>query len=800
MTAREIPDPGELREWLGGFVENLKGRGMQLSGHCPRCGGRDDFSFHLGKGAAQCFRCGESWGIKALAEACGVDLPPSWRDGGENLLPSPQARATVAAKLEADEATARRQAEGKARRRWEKASPATADHGYLSRKNISPEGFRREGVLLLVPLVEGSGEIRGLQTIDGSGEKRYPAHTKKTGHFWPGVHGFDALKDAETIAVSEGCATAASVTALSGLPCVAAMDAGNLYHVALELRRSFPQARFVFAADNDAKEGTPANPGIDGARKAAEAVGGLVVAPAVPGDWNDVATLEGIERAADIFAEAMEQAERPPVEEEPAPEPEAEDAPPLWDDFDGGPTPSPEDLYDDDGEEEDGGPMASSKTGRLSDLGNAQRLARLHGQRVRHVPELGWLYHNGVEWSTVDEARIVALSRDIPKLILREAAKEHDSKRRKHVTSWALASESFSKIRAAVALLRSEPGILSQPEDFDRDPFLLNVKNGTLDLRTGNLRPHAPGDMITMTAGTDYTPGARCPRWESFLQEIMGGDAELIEYLQSFAGYCLTGDVSAQVFLYCSGVGANGKSTFVETLAGVLGGYATALSPSALVAKQNDNTNELAGLRGCRLCHCAEMEGGRTLDAGLLKALSGGDSFRVRFLFKEFFTFRPSLKLVYCANSPPKVKDTSYGFWRRCRHVPFSVTIPPGRRDGRLREKLMEEAPGILLWCLEGLRRWQAEGLREPEAVASATRDYKDAENAVKQFCDETFQPIRGHTVLLARAHEKYLAWAKASGERTLGRNSFSGELRTLGYSFIRQSVGMAITDTAFLE
>jgi len=319
---RALPSPEELREWLEGFVDGVKGRGMQLSGHCPLCEGKDDFSFNLEKGAAQCFRCGKSWGIKTLAEACGQDLPPSWRNGGGGKPPLPAAeRESLAVAAATKEAEARRQAEEKARERWGKAAPATVEHPYLAKKNVGPEALRQEGVLLLVPLVDGSGEIRGLQTIDGSGEKRYPAGTKKTGHFWAGSGGFGALGKAEVIAIAEGMATAASVTMLSGCPCVAAMDAGNLCQVAAELRRAFPQAKLLVITDND-------GPGQHGGRRAGEVSGALVLPPppGEPGaDWNDVVHDLDVEEASRLFEEAREAAEKNPVEEDGFPT-EAEEA------------------------------------------------------------------------------------------------------------------------------------------------------------------------------------------------------------------------------------------------------------------------------------------------------------------------------------------------------------------------------------------------------------------------------------------------------------------------------------------
>ena len=228
---RALPSPEELREWLEGFVDGVKGRGMQLSGHCPLCEGKDDFSFNLEKGAAQCFRCGKSWGIKTLAEACGQDLPPSWKNGGGGKPPLPAAeRESLAVAAATKEAEARRQAEEKARELWSASAPADPGHPYLARKGVAPFDLRQDGNALVVPLLDASGELHGVQLIAPDGAKRYPRCTAKTGHFWP-LGGVEALRKAETVVIAEGVATAGSVAELfpsTGPFCVvAAMDAAE---------------------------------------------------------------------------------------------------------------------------------------------------------------------------------------------------------------------------------------------------------------------------------------------------------------------------------------------------------------------------------------------------------------------------------------------------------------------------------------------------------------------------------------------------------------------------------------------
>lgn len=436
----------------------------------------------------------------------------------------------------------------------------------------------------------------------------------------------------------------------------------------------------------------------------------------------------------------------------------------------------------------------------FTDMGNAKRLAFLHGDRIRWCPSIGWLVFDGTRWRGSDDSEILGFAKDVPELLLRQAADETaNPERRKALANWALASERAGALSAMGKLLKSEVGIRVEESALDSDAELLNLRNGTLDLRTGELLRHSPGDLMTKVAGASFDSAATCPGWERFLLEVMGGDVELVGYLQRFAGYMLTGTTREQCFLFISGLGANGKGVFVETLAALLGEYAAPLSPGALVVKYGDQpTNELAALRGCRYVFCSEVEPGKTLDSALLKAMSGEDSLRVRFLFREHFTLRPQFKLVYSANGAPRVRDTSYGFWRRCKHIPFNVTFPPERRDPELRSKLLQELDGILNWALSGLREWRRDGLKEPRIVSTATRQYQDDQSVVLSFLDDTTRRIPGHDVPLSRLHEAFVEWAKRNGERVISNKALRKELEAAGFTARKGMCGVMVEGLAF--
>jgi putative DNA primase/helicase len=222
---------------------------------------------------------------------------------------------------------------------------------------------------------------------------------------------------------------------------------------------------------------------------------------------------------------------------------------------------------------------------RRTDVGNASRLAFLHGDKLRWSPSLGWLRYNGRYWETSDDVMVAGYARDGPRQIIEQAAESDEPGLRSLLCEWALESEKNSSIRAMVNLLKSEPGIRVESDALDRSPWLLNVQNGTLDLKTGKLLSHNPGDLITKMAGASFDPDAQCPRWERFILEVMDGDEDLAGYLRRFSGYALTASTKEQAFLFFSGIGANGKGRFVETLAHILGDYAAPLSPAALTVK-----------------------------------------------------------------------------------------------------------------------------------------------------------------------------------------------------------------------
>jgi putative DNA primase/helicase len=353
-------------------------------------------------------------------------------------------------------------------------------------------------------------------------------------------------------------------------------------------------------------------------------------------------------------------------------------------------------------------------------------------------------------------------------------------RRLQQLQTWLVQSEMAPRLNAMVDLARSEDGVPVLPEELDRDPWLFNCANGTLELKAGRPRPHRREDLITKLAPVEYDPSAPCDLWLKFLGRIMGDNERLITYLQRVVGYALTGDVSEQSMWFLHGSGANGKSTFLAVLLAVFGDYGMQAHPELLMEKRGDShPTERADLFGKRFVATIETEEGRRLAEALMKQLTGGDRVRARRMREDFWEFEPSHKIFLAANHKPGVRGTDHAVWRRIKLVPFTVTIPEAEKDPRLPEKLKAELPGVLAWAVRGCLDWQREGLAEPEEVRAATAAYRKEQDTVVAFLAACCSL---HPSLKAKASALFEAYTDWSGDKDMTSRAFGDRLRALGY------------------
>jgi putative DNA primase/helicase len=436
-----------------------------------------------------------------------------------------------------------------------------------------------------------------------------------------------------------------------------------------------------------------------------------------------------------------------------------------------------------------GGAPAAGGTARLTDVGNARRLVGLFGEDLRHChPWKRDLVWTGTHWREDDTGQAERWAKETAEVIFAEAAAEANEEKRAVLTKHALKSEGAAHIGAMAALARSEPGVPVLPGDMDCDPFLFNVLNGTVNLRTGQLRPHRREDLLTKLAPVAYDPDATCPLWERSLRRWMDDNEDLIAYLRRVVGYGLTGDVSEQCLWFFHGNGANGKSTFLGTVLALVGDYGMQAVPDLLMTKHNEtHPTERADLFGRRFVATIETEEGKRMAEALMKQLTGGDRVRARRMRQDFFEFPPTHKIVLAANHKPQVRDTGHAAWRRIKLVPFTVTIPEEEKDKALPEKLRAELPGILAWAVTGCLEWQEHGLGEPDEVRQATAAYQREQDIICTFIAECCVRHEEARVKVAALFEAYGKW---SGDKFMTQPAFNERLRAKGYESKRRGTG----------
>ena len=292
--------------------------------------------------------------------------------------------------------------------------------------------------------------------------------------------------------------------------------------------------------------------------------------------------------------------------------------------------------------------------------------------------------------------------------------------------------------------------------------------NETFDLSTGVGRPPNPVDYITKkTACSAASAGTPHPVWTSFLDRITDGDAELQGFLQRYMGYCCTGLTSEHKFVFAYGTGANGKGTFINTCAAILGDYATVADVGTFIASNTErHPTDLAKLHGYRLVVAQETEKGRRWDEAKIKTMTGGDKMTARFMRQDFFDFVPKFKLFIVGNHKPRLDNVDEAMRRRLLLVPFTVQIPPQERDPDLPAKLRAEWPAILRWMLDGCLEWQKIGLAAPKMVTDATDEYFNDQDVMKQWLEDC--TVDGGQFAFTPTSQLFTSWKNWCDERNL--------------------------------
>jgi putative DNA primase/helicase len=393
----------------------------------------------------------------------------------------------------------------------------------------------------------------------------------------------------------------------------------------------------------------------------------------------------------------------------------------------------------------------------------------------RHVHELRyvavwsrWLSHDGARWSFDDTLHAFDRARDI----CREVALECER------SGTASTVASAKTVAAVVRLASADRRLAATVAQWDNNALLFNTGEKaavTYDLLAGIGRAPDALDYITKKTGCSAAPaGTPHPLWTAFLARVTGGDEELQRFLQRYLGYCCSGFTTEHVFVFAYGTGANGKSTFINTIARIFGDYATVADMGTFIASNNErHPTDLAKLCGARLVVAQETQRGRRWDETKIKALTGGDKMTARFMRQDFFDFVPTFKLFIVGNHKPRLNSVDEAMRRRLLLVPFTVQIPPAERDPGLTRKLEAEWPAILRWCIDGCLEWKRIGLAPPAAVRNATDAYFSDQDILQQWLDDCTHDAG--PLAFTRTAELFSSWKQWCEDRNLKPGSANG-------------------------
>ena len=420
----------------------------------------------------------------------------------------------------------------------------------------------------------------------------------------------------------------------------------------------------------------------------------------------------------------------------------------------------------------------------MTDTGNAHRLIDKFGTIIRYsYNRKKWFYWDGKLWRMDDSGEIKKLADVVCEDIKREAFMEPDEKTQIDMLKWANKTASSRGKEAMVKECQHLDGIPASPDDFDAYTDYLNCSNGIINLRNGELIPHDSNFMMSKICYSEYDVSGKKPeKWLSFLQDVTSGDEELQEYIQRCVGYSLTGSTEEQCAYFLYGIGNNGKSTFLDTIADLLGGYAANAQPETIMMKKFGDTgagSDIARLKSSRFVTSEEPTEGVRLNEGLLKQLTGGSKITCRFLYGDEFEYTPEFKIWIATNPKPIIRGTAFGIWRRIKLIPFEVNIPKEKVDKNLKYKLRKEFPQILRWAVEGCMKWRRDGIKEPGCVQEAVKEYKKEMDLLAGFIEQCIEIDYScqEKIPAKKLFQAYLQWARENNEYEMSSKKFFSEI-----------------------
>ena len=430
----------------------------------------------------------------------------------------------------------------------------------------------------------------------------------------------------------------------------------------------------------------------------------------------------------------------------------------------------------------------------LTDLGNAERFANMFTDQIKYCSQFGkWLLWDGRRWAIDDTEQIMKHAKKCVRSMYADAGEIDDYDQRKSFLQHANRSESLARMSSMITLARHMLAVTV--DELDADPWLLNVLNGTLNLKTGKIQPHDPSNNITKLAPITYDPAANPQIFHDFIRSVFAENENVIQFMQRFLGYCLTGDTREQKFMIAWGSGQNGKGTLLNLILDILGDNAETTPADTIMAKKSEGIpNDIARLRGARYVLASETQKGRRMNEALVTQMTGQDRMAARFLHQEFFEFWPQFKIVLLTNDKPNASGDASALWRRIMLTPFTQKFEGAKCDNTLREKLRHpaEMAGVFRWLVDGCLAWQKNGLQPPDEVIQATTDYRNENDVLGDWLEENCIIGNYVTGKIADLYKNFEEWSLNNGEKHFfNKKKFSQYLAQKGYELYKGTAGV---------
>lgn len=419
---------------------------------------------------------------------------------------------------------------------------------------------------------------------------------------------------------------------------------------------------------------------------------------------------------------------------------------------------------------------------RATDIGNSNLFSDVYKDIARYCADRGrWYIYDGKRWmpDSIDGTQTMQLCKRLADALLVYASSIEDADYVKAVAKWQ------NRNTRKTVLLDAQDCYPVKVSDFDKDIYLFNCQNGTLDLRTMEFKPHRPQDLLSKISGVNYDPDAKCVRWNRFIDEIMQGDNDKARFLQKALGYSLTGDTREECFFILYGATSrNGKGTLMETFKRIMGDYGKATSPETIAQKDRTDSSkpseDVARLAGARFVNISEPDKNLVLSSALIKTLTGNDTIQARYLHEHIFEYQPQFKIFVNTNHLPRVTDSTVFSSDRIKVIPFERHFVESERDTSLKRQFSDKAnqSAVLNWCLDGFKSYQAEGLSVPASVQKATTEYMMDSDDIARFMADELEVDYKSMVKTSDVYERYKEWCDRNGFMQKSIKTFSQELK----------------------